>query len=303
MKKVFVVFLLFLLVCFATDRLLDYALFKSFLKSDCVESYAYQKCDADVVILGSSRAKHHYVPSIITDSLGLSCYNLGEDGKNIYFQYALLSLLLAHHTPKIVIYDCFSVDVIKTDFKYDLGSLSDLYPIYGKRNDVDALIDLQGPKFISRISFSHVYRYNSRFIDYLSSNHNNVQSGYVPLGGIYEGELGIINKKEETSTDDMKFMYIQKLIDLCQNKDIQIIFAVSPHFTLNENDGVISKKYERVNELCNKNDIPFLYYELDSTFLQRKDLFRDIGHLNDNGARLYTQLFVSNLKDVAIYRN
>ena len=37
----------------------------------------------DVLIMGSSRAHHHYVPEIISDSLGLSCYNTGKDGNGI----------------------------------------------------------------------------------------------------------------------------------------------------------------------------------------------------------------------------
>ena len=34
----------------------------------------------DILIMGSSRASHHYVPKIIEDSLGMSCYNCGVDG-------------------------------------------------------------------------------------------------------------------------------------------------------------------------------------------------------------------------------
>lgn len=39
-------------------------------------NYAIRECNADVLILGSSRANHHYNPQILSDSLGLSAYNL-----------------------------------------------------------------------------------------------------------------------------------------------------------------------------------------------------------------------------------
>lgn len=37
--------------------------------------------DANILIFGSSRAAHHYVPSILSDSLDMSCYNCGLDGQ------------------------------------------------------------------------------------------------------------------------------------------------------------------------------------------------------------------------------
>lgn len=296
MKKVFTVLVLFIAVSFVADRLLGVVLHKAFTKSDCIENYVYQKCDAAVVILGSSRAMHHYVPSIITDSLGLTCYNLGANGKNIYFQFANLNLLLTHHTPKIVIFDCFSVDVTKSDFKYDFGSLSDFYPIYGENKTVDSLIEMQGPRYISRIICSHTYRYNSRFLEHLLGHNDVNQGGYEPLSGVYEKELAV--HRENIMIDNSKIGTMQKMIDLCRSHDIQVVFAVSPRYALNETDGPMTQKYEVVSGLCQKNNVPFLYYELDSLYLKDNSLFRDIGHLNDKGARLFTEHFAKDLKEV-----
>lgn len=298
MKKVFTVFVLFLLVSFICDRLLGVVLHKAFVGSNSIENFVYQKCDADVVILGSSRAKHHYVPSIITDSLGLSCYNLGEDGKNIYFQYANLNLLLTHHKPKLVIYDCFSIDVMKASFEYDFGSLSDLYPIYGENQEVDRMINKQGAHYMSRILISHLLRYNTRFLDFFTYRFDSKDKnkGYDPLSGVYNKGISILYENENLIIDSTKLEYMQKLIDLCKTNDITIVFSVSPRFALNEDKGEITKKYECVKELCDKNSVPFLYYELDSFYLQNGRLFKDVGHLNNEGAITYTKEFISDIK-------
>lgn len=59
--------------------------------------------DKDVILLGTSRTSHHYIPSILEDSLGMNIYNGGMDGTdNIYMHYFLLNLILRHHTPKVV---------------------------------------------------------------------------------------------------------------------------------------------------------------------------------------------------------
>jgi len=42
-----------------------------------------RKSEADVVILGSSRAKHHYDPDILQDVLGTSVVNAGCDGQEL----------------------------------------------------------------------------------------------------------------------------------------------------------------------------------------------------------------------------
>lgn len=296
MKRLFIIFALFISVLFVFDRIAGLLLFKTFSQSQCIENYTYQKCDEDVVILGSSRAKHHYVPSIISDSLGMTCYNLGENGKNIYFQYASLLLLFQHHVPKVVIYDCFSVDVIKSDFKYDFGSLSSYYPIYGRNLDVDSLIDKQGDKYISRIQSSWVYRYNSRFLNYMSDEGNDKYQGYVPLSGVCKKGLSIHIENDNLITDESKLEYMQRLIDLCRTNGVEIIFSVSPRYALNEIDSPITLKYEKVAQLCASNEVPFLYYELAPDFLNDGNLFRDIGHLNDNGAKLFTKQFASDIK-------
>ena len=53
--------------------------------------YVMKEAKEDILIMGSSRAAHHYVPQIIEDSLGMTCYNAGSDGECIYYHYCLLS--------------------------------------------------------------------------------------------------------------------------------------------------------------------------------------------------------------------
>ena len=39
------------------------------------DNFISDEVDANILIFGSSRAAHHYVPSILSDSLDMSCYN------------------------------------------------------------------------------------------------------------------------------------------------------------------------------------------------------------------------------------
>ena len=53
--------------------------------------YLVNEVHEDVILMGTSRCNLHYVPSIISDTLGMSVYNGGIDASNnIYAHYIML---------------------------------------------------------------------------------------------------------------------------------------------------------------------------------------------------------------------
>ena len=53
----------------------------------------------DILIMGSSRAHHHYVPEIIADSLGATVYNSGQDGNGFILHYGVLQMVWKRYNP------------------------------------------------------------------------------------------------------------------------------------------------------------------------------------------------------------
>ena len=68
-------------------------------------TYAVDSANQKILILGSSRASHHYIPAIIEDSLGMSCYNAGKDKQGVFYSLAILKAVCARHRPQGVILD------------------------------------------------------------------------------------------------------------------------------------------------------------------------------------------------------
>ena len=67
--------------------------------------------DADVVLIGASRCHHHYVPSILSGSLGLSVYNAGVGGSDNIFSHCLvLRHVLSRHVPRVVCLELMTAD-------------------------------------------------------------------------------------------------------------------------------------------------------------------------------------------------
>ena len=90
---------------FGIGRTLRYFYFKETSGLHFRTTYAMEKTEADILIFGSSRANHHYVPEVFEDSLKMKFYNTGRDANGVFFQSAVLKSVLKRYKPKIIIYD------------------------------------------------------------------------------------------------------------------------------------------------------------------------------------------------------
>ena len=120
MKKFLINIVIFFAVVIACDYLMGSVLLFMNLNSKVADNgrnnMINKEMTADIVILGSSRALHHYVPQIIEDTLGLTCYNAGTDGQGIILNYGRYQMLSQRYTPKIIIYDiCPEYDLNTND--------------------------------------------------------------------------------------------------------------------------------------------------------------------------------------------
>ena len=68
-------------------------------------TYVMDSCAAETIILGSSRAAHHYVSPVIADILNSSCYNAGQDKQRLIYCLAILKSIYRRYSPKEIILD------------------------------------------------------------------------------------------------------------------------------------------------------------------------------------------------------
>lgn len=116
MKKLLISILFVLVGLFVTDRLGGMAMWWVNQYTHDVSGpkikYLVDSVSEDVLLMGTSRCNLHYVPSIISDSIGLSVYNGGIDASNnIYAHYLILNHILAIHKPKVI-----CLEVMTNDF-------------------------------------------------------------------------------------------------------------------------------------------------------------------------------------------
>jgi hypothetical protein len=244
--------------------------------------------------MGTSRCNLHYVPSIISDSLGLSVYNGGIDrSNNIYAHYLILHHVLAIHTPKVICLEVMTYDF--TEEADPFNTVTFFAPYFGINEGADSIFRLAGKYWKYRVS--HFYRFNAKAVSNIAGLVINKQKGedhgYIPCPhpAHYPSSLEHSNTPEKV--DRMKLEYIQKFINLCQAYKIKLVFMISPMYT-----AVDEHHYDVLKTIAQRNEIPFLDYHTQGLYLDHPEYFKDVEHLWDKGARLYSSIFASDLKRI-----
>lgn len=253
--------------------------------------------DHQMVIIGASRASHHYESKILEDSLGLSVYNFGIDGRNIFVHYAVLKSLLhnARQKPEYVILDLCTVDIYDNP-GFNKERLNILYPYYKDTVISSVLEDLIDKKEWTIIKNSGLVRHNSSLLQYaqhLIKGNEQTENGYIPLEGKWDKPLETLNPSPNKIDPD-KLRYLQYFIEECKANDIKLLLTVSPYFGFSKD----KRWVEEIEKIAVKNNITFLYHENDELFLRNPQLFNEPAHLNSQGAAEFTKIIIEDLRNI-----
>lgn len=239
---------------------------------------------ADIVVLGSSRAHHHYVPNVITDITGLTAYNAGVDGNGIVLATGLYEMIVERYHPKMILYEItpeFDINVYDEDAN-DERYLGWLRPYYAKES-VRRIINRISP--IDRYKdMSSMFRYNSKVVDLLKDQvvrSDYTADGYAPLEGVLKEERKL-KERAVVPIDTLKINMLEELMVKANQSDIHLIMIASPKFGEQNSDEFVAAK-----ALCDKHGIDFWDYYTANKF-QKMEYFKHFTHLNSNGANVYS---------------
>ena len=299
MKK----FLIHIAIFFAIVAVIDFSLGKLFyyLQSTKAggrtgaEYYACKKSNEDIIIMGSSRASHHYVPEIITEKTGMSCFNAGQDGNGIILQYGRWKMISERYSPKVIIYDITPVfDLEQNDNMAYVDRLKPFCYNTSVKGYVASIFPMENIKL-----YSNMYRYNYKFIemsfDCISKDDCFKLSGYLPENGHIREEVVRKPVKKTTTTietDSVKLFYLEQLVKEACAKGTKVVFVVSPYW---KGGYYSAEAYNHIWALANKYSIGFIDYT-DSDLCNNPDNFEDSMHLNEKGARTFTDDLFSRIQ-------
>lgn len=297
LKKIFINISLIAIVIIALDFTIGYALryfyFKETSGLNYRTTYSMDSTRAELLIFGSSRANHDYVPEIFEDSLNKTFYNTGRDGNGIFYQQALVKTILKRYSPKIIIFE-FAGTFAKGCEEYE--QMASILPYYKTHPEIRKIIELRSP-FEKLKMMSGIYPFNSQLLTIAIGNleinkkRENDNKGYIALNKEWQYDLEAGTDKINDQLDSNKISAFKETITDAKNSGAQVFVVFSPVFQKHsKNDDLVI-----CDKLCAAENIPFFDFSKESVFLQHKDWFQDIVHLNNKGATEFSKLLVGKI--------
>ena len=261
-------------------------------------TYAIDSTKADILVFGSSRASHHYVPEQFTKIFKKSFYNTGRDGNFILYNLAIFNAIIKRYYPDMVIFDIRQDEFYKNVIRYD--RLSSLLPYCKSHSEIQTIVRLKSP-FEEIKLFSQIYPFNSLVLSIAIGNleinkkRKPDHFGYVPIKKTMSFFSIHELRRKETSTDfDLNALSaINDIIYKCKKNNIKLIFVNSPMYVMQKDD----LSYIQLKKIFEKNNINFYNFANHNIFVKDPTLFADPSHLNDGGAKLFSQLISDSIRN------
>jgi hypothetical protein len=231
----------------------------------------------DVVILGSSRANNHFVSQIFEDK-GLKTFNYGMSGSHL-FEASLMLKLMAERKYKIknVILEA---DLGLSNEKRADGIAAKFLPYIHHSKTVRE--HFSGEKDFNKLYYIPFYRYVDfdaiigfrEMYNTLTKVPTNILNhlGYHPLGNKHENM-----KNDITALKPIRNKYYEEIKQICKENNYHLIAVMTPMCT----------NVKGLNYFEKANKIYPEIYNLENV-VQGDQYFSSCGHLNDTGARMFT---------------
>ncbi len=229
---------------------------------------------ADILVLGSSTASHHYNTKILSNRLAGTSYNAGMDGRDIIYSDIVLQSFISRQVPKYVIID-MGLPNVNGHWKRRINCVQQYY---GRNKAVTNFFSEESWQQRMKLR-SNVYRYNSTAHSIISmlliDKKPDSLAGFRPLYGSssfdFKTEEGFCPDKE-----DLK--HLNSIVKSCKDNNIRLFIVKSPYLINNTTFNQWLKEY------CINNEVHLILESEDLFWKNHPELFYDGSHLNAMGA-------------------
>ncbi len=246
------------------------------------------------VVLGSSRALHHYNIGSIQQELGWdNGFNAGMDGQGLLASKLFLVSQMSNKDLNTVVLDVAPGIIADVDSE---SKLSYLFPEINLNDDVKREVFQNMP--LERISFlSSIYPYNSRIVDILFPKQNVHLDAYKKTLGFEPLAPNESMRKLDISLDvsnvdvqeriDKSLALLDDIKNWCDVRGIRLIMVVSPIFDISQSHRRVLEKVKERMELL----------DFSQMGNGHPSWFNDDLHLNETGAEVFSDSLTIYLKN------
>ncbi len=264
--------------------------------------YSEPENSVDVMIVGSSHVNSGYIPSLLWENNNMSAVNAFSWSQPLWVSYHYIIEGLKRQSPEYIVLEMYGIvyghsyimpqEIDKTSYNNSFNLLPSLNRWNLIKTSEFCGLDLRNAR-----DFLYISRYHTRWKtfdwSYLSYNpfkQHDYLKGYGYLtqsAGLEQPNVPI--SEEELVPYEYCVTYLDKIVNLCEEKGIKLIFTMTPYIYGSEETGVI-KWLKRYSE---EKNIPFFNYLYGEDcrrigFDYSTDL-ADNGHCNYYGAYKITR--------------
>ena len=247
---------------------------------------------AELLILGASKANHHYITDSLRKEFNMTVYNAGVDGDNIVTSFVQFEALKEKLEPKMVIID-LSGGQMSSKWESVFLTHKCYYGLSSCYSDaVDKLLS-----FSERIKLhSSLYKLNEEIPDIIQSyiiGDNNCD-GFIPLIGSNASLAHTVKDGMDTyRIGDIERACLDSIIQYCAHSRVEVYIVYSPTL-ISYTNGIT----ESFADYCEAHHLPFFNFDNDTTYTHYPEYFKDYNHLNVEGARLFTSDIITKIKSI-----
>ena len=246
-----------------------------------------KQLNADMIIMGSSRAYRHYNPMILDSILFLNSYNQGLSGSGLNRQIIKYNIFSHYQkvTPKHII---VNIDYFSSLY-WTIGYEREQFFPYMYHQYIRKQLKNIEPFSWAEL-FIPIYRYSYKglFGVIKGVDNDNMVKGYIGTDMIWDATE--YNKQESFhfEADDRTIRMFDEFLAARQNEGINLIFCYSPiYIGLTNKVDNLQDAYDTFQFFADKYDIPIIDYTY-SEISKDTAYFYNATHLNKHGSELFT---------------
>ena len=198
------------------------------------EYYAEENKDFDIIFIGDCEVYSNFSPKLLWEEYGYNSYIRGSAEQYIWQSYYLLEDTLRCDTPDVVVFNIQSLQFDEPQNEaYNRMTLEGMEWSLSKVNAILASMT-EDENFLDYVF--PILRYHTRWnqltwsdVKYMFSTEQVTHNGYYMRVDVYPAEnVPEGNKLADYSFGEYAWKYLDMMVELCEENDIQLIFIKAP---------------------------------------------------------------------------
>ena len=256
-----------------------------------------EKENFDALFFGSSRMLDAIHPMQLWAECGITSYNMSQHSENLDITYWQMKNAFNNNVPKVAIVDIslfFTREILDSDSeaKSYLHKSMDHWKLSKMKYDaLDDLLaeDVNKMEYLFPLTIYH-YRWNE--LEAQDVHRATItQKGAETKTGILDYREDVVWKTDRTfeqlTGNAISTEILEKIIQLCDDKGIEIVFTYVPSISGTADESVCAT-INSFEQWFQKNDIAFLNLARDMEDINYATDFNDTSHVNFSGAKKIT---------------